>query len=69
VFDRTQLKGFFAIPLSYERVPPDPDTSGDVPPGPLLFDAIKTLGLELVPRKEEIEVLVIDHATRIPVNN
>jgi uncharacterized protein (TIGR03435 family) len=36
----------------------------------LLFDAIKEqLGLELVPRKEEIEVLVIDHATRIPTNN
>lgn len=52
VLDRTGLEGLYDVELRW--------SSG--PDGPSLFTAIREqLGLELVPREEPIETLVVDH--------
>ena len=37
--------------------------------GDSLFNSLQTLGLKLEPRKAPLEVLVIDHASRVPTDN
>jgi uncharacterized protein (TIGR03435 family) len=48
------------------------DTGSDLPAAPTatLFTAIRdALGLKLDPRKEPVEMLVIDHVERVPTEN
>jgi uncharacterized protein (TIGR03435 family) len=45
------------------------DTAADPGGGSAMFGAIQQLGLRLEPRKVPIEVLVVDHAERVPVEN
>jgi uncharacterized protein (TIGR03435 family) len=60
VFDRTEIKGFFRISLEWAR-------EGD---GASVFTAVQEqLGLKLEGAKAPIEVLVNDHAQRIPAEN
>jgi uncharacterized protein (TIGR03435 family) len=60
VLDRTGIKGSFRITLEWAR-------EGD---GPSVFSAIQQeLGLKLESTKAPIEVLVIEHAERIPTEN
>ena len=40
------------------------DVSGDS-----LFTALQTQGLKLEPRKAPLEVLVVDHVSRVPTDN
>jgi hypothetical protein len=84
VQDFTGLKGTYDIDLSWapdpalERSGPyagafaDAHPNADLPPSPPadLFTAIReSLGLRLEPRKEPVEVLVIDHIERVPTEN
>jgi len=63
VVDHTGLAGAFDINLKWT-----PDDSN--PGGPGLLTAIQEqLGLKLEPGKAPVEMLVIDHAERIPIEN
>jgi uncharacterized protein (TIGR03435 family) len=66
VVNSTGLTGTFDFALDWE---PD-DTPGDHTAGPSLFMAIQEqLGLKLEPSKSRVEVLVVDHAERVPIEN
>jgi len=68
IFDRTGLHGNFAFSLWFAHQ--QPGWQGELPPGELIYVVVKRdLGLELQPRKEGIEMLVIDHANREPAGN
>jgi len=63
VVDRTGIAGAFDIDLKWT-----PDNSNGT--GPSLFTAIQEqLGLRLEPGRAPVEILVVDHAERIPTEN
>jgi uncharacterized protein (TIGR03435 family) len=74
VFDMTGLKGFFEFTLEWT---PDEKASLATPgdatnpgAGPSIFSAIQAqLGLRLEARRGPVEVLVVDHAEKIPIGN
>jgi uncharacterized protein (TIGR03435 family) len=76
VLDMTGLKGFYSFTLNYtpEEVPsvPGPGTA-QIPEsavGASLFSAIQEqLGLKLEARKAPVEILVVDHAEKVPTEN
>jgi uncharacterized protein (TIGR03435 family) len=64
IIDKTGIRGAFDITLASlaEKV-----RQGD---SAAIFDAVEEqLGLKLVPARTSIEVLVVDHAERVPVEN
>jgi uncharacterized protein (TIGR03435 family) len=66
VLDKTGLTGFYQFDLRYadERQPVENQV------GPSVFTAVQEqLGLKLESRKGPVEVLVIDHAEKVPVEN
>ena len=66
VLDKTGLTGFYQFDLRYadERQP----TENQI--GPSVFTAVQEqLGLKLESKKSPVEVLVIDHAEKVPVEN
>jgi uncharacterized protein (TIGR03435 family) len=66
VVNSTGLAGTFDFTLDWT---PD-DSPVDGATGPSIFTAIqKQLGLKLEPRKIPVEVWVVDHAERAPVDN
>jgi len=84
VQDFTGLKGKYDIDLSWKPDPTFEQLGGyaaayaaehpgaELPPGPAadFFTAIReSLGLRLEPRKEPVEMLVIDHIERVPTGN
>jgi uncharacterized protein (TIGR03435 family) len=76
VLDMTGLKGFYSFTLTYtpEDAPaaPGPD-SGPVAEsavGPSLLNALQEqLGLKLEARKAPVEILLVDHAEKVPTEN
>ncbi len=68
VLDKTGLTGFYQLDLKYaNEVSPSPD---DNPSGPSIFTAVQEqLGLKLESKKGPVEVLVVDHAERVPIEN
>ena len=70
--DRTvEPMGAFAA-VSSAAHPGSADGGADLPPAPTadVFTAIRdSLGLRLEPRKQPVEVLVIDHIERVPTGN
>jgi len=68
VFDKTGLTGFYQLDLRYaNEVSPRP---GENPAGPSVFTAVQEqLGLKLESKKGPVEVLVIDHAEKVPLEN
>jgi uncharacterized protein (TIGR03435 family) len=69
VVDRTGLAGNFDITLNWA-----PDASAAAPaasdPTPAILTAVREqLGLKLQAAKELLEILVIDHAEKIPTEN
>jgi uncharacterized protein (TIGR03435 family) len=76
VLDMTGLKGFYSFTLSYtpEQAPtfPGPESGpiAESAVGASLFSAIQEqLGLKLEARKAPVEILVIDHAEKVPTEN
>jgi uncharacterized protein (TIGR03435 family) len=67
VLDKTGLTGFYEFDLKYaNEVSPAPDE----PAGPSIFTAVQEqLGLKLESKKGPVEVLVVDHAERVPLEN
>lgn len=67
VLDKTGLAGFYQFDLRYaNEVSPAPE---ETPAGPSIFTAVQQLGLKLESKKGPVEVLVIDHAEKIPLEN
>jgi uncharacterized protein (TIGR03435 family) len=68
VLDRTGLTGFYQFDLRYaNEVSKEPEEN---PAGPSIFTAVQEqLGLKLESKKGPVDVLVIDHAEKIPVEN
>jgi uncharacterized protein (TIGR03435 family) len=66
VLDQTGLRGLYGVNLEWTPgVEANPDA-----PGPSIFTALhEQLGLKLEARKGPIEVLVIDHAEKVPTDN
>lgn len=63
VLDRTEVKGEYGYELSWT---PDQDATSE----PSIFAALQEqLGFKLQAAKEELEIVVIDHAERTPVGN
>jgi uncharacterized protein (TIGR03435 family) len=82
VFDATGLKGKYDFMLTWSPdlvgmgVPPAPPTSAGEPPpplapdGPTLHAAVQSqLGLKLEPRKRQVDILMLDHAEKVPTEN
>ena len=59
--DATGLRGAYDYTLSWSD---NPDS------GPSLFSAIQaTLGLKLEPKKGLLDIIVVDHAEKVPTEN
>jgi uncharacterized protein (TIGR03435 family) len=71
VLDATGLKGEYAFTLSWIiPIPGAPAPPPDLDPGPDLFTALQEqLGLKLDAKRAPVEMLVVDHAEKIPVEN
>jgi uncharacterized protein (TIGR03435 family) len=64
VADRTEIRGNYELQLDYARI--DETDS----PYPSIFKALEEkMGLKLIPAKVPVELLVIDHADRIPTKD
>jgi len=67
VVDETGLKGRFQVKLVWT---PDDRPVPEDQRGPSVFTAVQEqLGLKLEPRKGPMDVMVIDHAEKVPVEN
>lgn len=67
IVDETRLDGYFKIVLNF--TPENPTVQSDSS-APFLLKAVQEqLGLKLVPAKEPIEILVVDHADDVPTAN
>jgi uncharacterized protein (TIGR03435 family) len=66
VIDMTGQPGGFNINLDWV---PDDMRSGDSIPGPTIYTALHDIGLKLEPRKAPVEILVVDRAEKVPVEN
>ena len=75
VVDMTGLTGGFNINLEWapDEMPSNPSgnggRAGDGVPGPTIYTALHGVGLKLEPRKAPIEILVVDRAEKVPVEN
>jgi len=69
VVDETDLRGSYEVSLEWQ--PEDgPASTAEGAAGPSIFSAIQEqLGLRLEPQKGPVEILVIDHAEKIPSAN
>jgi uncharacterized protein (TIGR03435 family) len=75
VVDMTGLTGGFNISLEWapDEMPSNPNGSegraADGVPGPTIYTALHEVGLKLESRKAPVEVLVVDRAEKVPVEN
>lgn len=75
VVDRTGLTAGFNINLQWARdeLQSNPSgndgTSGDSVHGPTIFTALHEIGLKLASGKAPVEILVVDHAEKVPTEN
>jgi uncharacterized protein (TIGR03435 family) len=82
VLDQTALDGAYAVNLDWAPDPTAepaslamgqpgvPDGAAPGAPGPSIFTALQEqLGLKLVTAKGPVEILVIDHAGKVPTAN
>jgi uncharacterized protein (TIGR03435 family) len=71
VLDMTGLSGRYVVKLDWTPDPVDPLKPGTEPgTGPTIYTAVQEqLGLKLESRKGPLEVIVVDHAERVPISN
>lgn len=70
VIDKTGLTGRYDFTLYYDMRAPGLPPSTDDDPAPILADALQQqLGLKLVEAKAPFDVIVIDHAEKVPTEN
>jgi uncharacterized protein (TIGR03435 family) len=72
VIDKTGLQGFYDLKLDWvpERDIQSKGNLRETPPGQLIQDGIQDeLGLKMERRKAPIEILIVDHAEKIPTEN
>ena len=75
VVDMTGLTGGFNINLEWapDEMPSNPNgnegRAADGDPGPTIYTALHEVGLKLESRKAPVEVLVVDRAEKVPVEN
>jgi uncharacterized protein (TIGR03435 family) len=77
ILDETGLKGSYEVKLKWSPERPQTGNAAGGHPaaapvddaGPSIFSAVQTLGLQLESRKGKLDVLVIDHADQVPVEN
>jgi uncharacterized protein (TIGR03435 family) len=68
VVDKTGLEGRYGYVLMFTPLSAQSETPSDSAPD--FFAAVeRQLGLKLEPKRDPIEVLVIDHAERVPTEN
>jgi uncharacterized protein (TIGR03435 family) len=68
VIDKTQIEGVHSFSLKW--TPESQMPAGDGPRGPTIYAALEEqLGLKLQPAKDEFEILVVDHAVKVPTAN
>lgn len=75
ILDMTGLKGYYEVKLDW--VPEGgqlgaaaADAATDGAGGPTIFNAVQNqLGLTLKPQKRPMDVIVVDHAEKVPVEN
>jgi uncharacterized protein (TIGR03435 family) len=68
VIDKTGLHGQYNYRLNFISLSTQSENAAD--PAPDFFAAIEQqLGLKLEPKRAQVEVLVIDHAERVPLEN
>jgi len=65
VVDRTGLTGTYDLRLEWRLVA---EIEAGVP-GPTMFAAVKKLGLELEKKRENAEMLIVDHCEQVPTEN
>jgi len=69
ITDGTGLKGEYDITL-HALVGSNPPVSEGSDPVPSLFDAVQSqLGLKLVPKKDMIDILIVDRMEKTPTDN
>ena len=72
VLDLTGLEGRYIVKLDWTPDPVDATAAAPIEPrtAPTIYTAIEQqLGLKLESRKGPLEVIVVDHAERVPVSN
>jgi uncharacterized protein (TIGR03435 family) len=75
ILDMTGLKGYYEVKLDWvpesgQLGAPATDAPADGGGGPTLFTAVQNqLGLTLKPQKRPMDVIVVDHAEKAPVEN
>ena len=75
VVDMTGLTGGFNINLEWapDEMRSNPNgnegRAADAVPGPTIYTALHEVGLKLESRKAPVEVLVVDRAEKVPVEN
>jgi len=72
VIDQTGVKGAFSFVLEFPLMDPTGTKIEDaqaVVPRPTVFTALERLGLELKSARAPIDILVVEHAERVPTEN
>lgn len=70
VLDQTGLTGFYDLKLQWTPDDAPPAADGGPPPKPDIFTAVRQqLGLRLEASKVPLEVLVVDRAEKVPIEN
>jgi len=71
VVDKTEVKGVFDMKLEWTLDDNSPSATGaSTSEGPTIFTAIQEqLGLKLVAQKLPVEIVVVDHAEKVPTEN
>jgi uncharacterized protein (TIGR03435 family) len=68
VIDKTGLEGQYIYQLTFNLLSAQSESASD--PAPDFFAAIEEqLGLKLESKRVPVEILVIDHADRVPIEN